>query len=73
MNEMTPIVERWLLATYTRVKSYTFRKVSTKLYNFRVPVYKGVSPHEWNDTHPLAMISAQPYKCEKFHSLKSAC
>ena len=43
MNEMKPILYRWQLAKYTTVTSFTFWKVSVKLYNFRVPVYKGVA------------------------------
>ena len=42
MNEMKPIFSGWLVGNSTSVKSFTFSKVSVKLYNFRVPVYKGV-------------------------------
>ena len=66
MNEMKPIVKR-----YTAVKRFTFWIVSVKLWNFRVPVYKGFPSHEWNDTHPLTMTAGQVYECEKFHFLKS--
>ena len=44
MNEMTPFHERWQLANYTSVKRFAFWKISAKICNFRVPVYKG-SPH----------------------------
>ena len=56
-----------------RLKIFTFCKVSAKVYNFRVPVYKGVPSHERNETHPLTMASCQVYACEKFHLLKSEC
>ena len=46
MNEVIPILWRWVLANFTMVKSFTIRIVSVKLYNFRVPVYKGV-PLPW--------------------------
>ena len=42
MNEMKPILYRWRLTKCTRVKRFTFRKVSAKICNFRVPIYKGV-------------------------------
>ena len=42
MNEMTPILWRWLLANYTSGKSFTFWKVSAKVSNFKVPVHKGI-------------------------------
>ena len=42
MNEMIPILWRWLLAKYTAVKSFTLCKVSVKPYNLRVTVYKEV-------------------------------
>ena len=51
MNEMTAIFKRWLLANYTSVKRFTFWKVSAKMCNFRVPVYKGV-PLPWMKWHP---------------------
>ena len=41
-----------------------------KLYNFRVPVYKGFPSHEWNETRPLTMIGGQIYEGEKFRFLK---
>ena len=43
IHEMIPILYQWLLAKYTSVKSFAFWNVSVNLYNFRVPVYKGVS------------------------------
>ena len=42
MKEMIPILYQWPLANYTSVKSFIFWKVSVKLCNFKVPVYKGV-------------------------------
>ena len=46
MNEMEHFIKRWLLANYTGVKRFTFWNASAKVYNFRVPVYKGV-PLTW--------------------------
>ena len=46
MNEMKPILSRWLLANHTILKNFTFWKVSFKLYKFRVPVYKGFPMNE---------------------------
>ena len=46
MNEMTPNLYRWRLAKCTSVKRFTFWKVSAKICNFRVPIYKGV-PLPW--------------------------
>ena len=51
MNKMKLIRKRWLLAKYTPVKSFAFGKLSVKLYNFRVPVYKGV-PLLWMKWNP---------------------
>ena len=51
MNEMEPILNRWLLANYASVKRFAFRKVSAKICNLRVPVYKGV-PLTWMKWHP---------------------
>ena len=51
MNEMTPILYRWRLAKCTGVKRFTFRKVSAKIFNFRVPIYKGV-PFPWMKWYP---------------------
>ena len=51
MIEMTPILYRWRLAKCTCVKRFAFRKVSAKICNFRVPVYKGV-PLTWMKWHP---------------------
>ena len=51
MNEMTPILYRWRLAKCTSVKRFTFRKVSAKICNFRVPIYKGV-PFPWMKWYP---------------------
>ena len=73
MNEMKHILSQWLLASYTTVKSFTFWKVSVKLYNFMVPFIRGFPSHEWNDTHPLTMTAGQVYDCEKFHFLKNEC
>ena len=50
-NEMTPILYRWRLAKCTSVKRFTFRKVSAKRCNFRVPIYKGV-PLPWIKWNP---------------------
>ena len=41
MNEMKPVVERWVLVNCTSLNSFTFWKVSVKLHKFRVPGYKG--------------------------------
>ena len=43
---MIPVLSRWLVANYTSVKSFAFWKVSVKVYNFRVLVYKEV-PLPW--------------------------
>ena len=51
MREMKHILEWWQLAKCTPVNSFTFRKVSAKICNFRVPVYKGV-PLPWMKWHP---------------------
>ena len=51
MHERKPFLKRWQLANYARVKRFTFWKVSAKIYNFRVPVYKGV-PLTWMKWHP---------------------
>ena len=51
MNEMKPILKRWLLANYTTVKIFVFWKVSAKMFNFSVPVYKGV-PFPWMKWNP---------------------
>ena len=61
MNEMKSIFKRWLLANYTSVKRFAFWKVSAKICNFRVPVYKGFPSHDWNDTHSLSMTASQVY------------
>ena len=66
MNEMEPILNRWLLANYTTVKSFTFRKVSAKICNFRVPVNKGVPPH-MNEMIPI--LKRQLVKCTTVKSL----
>ena len=42
MNERKHLIKRWQLANYTGVKRFTFWKVSAKICNFRVPIYKGV-------------------------------
>ena len=42
MNKRKHFRNRCLLANYTGVKRFAFRKVSGKICNFRVPVYKGV-------------------------------
>ena len=62
MNEMKPIRERWVLVNCTSLNNFTFWKVSVKLHNFWVPIYKGVFPsQEWNETHPLTMSAGQLY------------
>ena len=61
MNEMKPILERCVLANYTSLKSFTSWKLSANLCKFRVPVYKGLPSHEWNETHPLTMSAVQVY------------
>ena len=71
MDEMKHVLSRWSLSHYTTVKSFTFWKLSVKLYNFNVPVYKAFPSHEWNETHPLTMIADQLYECKKFRFLKS--
>ena len=48
---MIHIISWRLLNKYTSVKFFTFRKMSLKLYSFRVPVYKGV-PLPWRKLHP---------------------
>ena len=65
MNEMTLILYRWRLAKCTIVKRFTFRKVSAKRCNFRVPIYKGV-PLTLMKWHPsLTMTAGQVYECVK--------
>ena len=51
INEMKPILKRWLLANYTSVNGFAFWKVSAKICNFRVPVSKGV-PLPWMKWYP---------------------
>ena len=46
MNEKKHFIKRWLLANYAGVKRFSFWKASAKVYNFRVPIYKGV-PLPW--------------------------
>ena len=46
MNEMIHVFWQWLVANCTRVNSFAFWKVNGKLYNFKVPVFKGV-PLTW--------------------------
>ena len=66
MNEMKPILSRWLLQNYMTVKSFTFWKVNFQLYNFRVPVYKGLSSQvSFHDD------CWQLYYSENFHFLKN--
>ena len=65
MNEMKPFFKRWQLAKSPPVKSFRFRKISAKLCNFRVPVYKGV-PLPWMKWNPsLTMTAGQVYECVK--------
>ena len=82
MDEMKRILKRWLLAIYSSWKGFTFWKVHVELRNFRVTVYMGVPLpwikwnrgfpyHVWNNTHPVTMIAAQVYKCEKLLFVKS--
>ena len=52
-------------------ENFHLPKMSVKLYNFRVPVYKVFFSHQWNDTNPLTMIAVQVYECEIFHLLKN--
>ena len=51
MNEMIPILSWWLVANYTSVKSFAFRKMSAEVYNFSGPVHKGV-PSPWMKWNP---------------------
>ena len=64
MDEVKPILKR-------RQQGFKFWKVHLKLYNFRVPVYKGFPSHGWNEIHPLTMSGGQVYQYEKLHFLKS--
>ena len=66
MNEMKPIIKRWVLANYTSVKWFTFWKVSAKICNFRVSFIRGFPSHEWNDTHPWTMTASRVYECKSF-------
>ena len=71
MNEMKPILQRWLLAKYGTMQTFTFWKVNAKLYNIRVPFIRGFPSHEWNDTRLLTMIVGQLYEGEKFRFLQN--
>ena len=51
MNEKKPILWQKLQSNYTILKTFTISKVSFKLYNFRVSVYKGV-PFSWMKWYP---------------------
>ena len=51
MNERKLFLNRWQLANYTSLKRLTFRKVSAKICNFRVPVSKEVLL-TWMKWHP---------------------
>ena len=51
MKEMIPVLSRWLVANCTSVKSSTLQKVSVKVYNLRVPVFKEV-PLPWLKWNP---------------------
>ena len=68
MNEMKHILNisfDEMMAKYTTVKSFTFTKVSLKLYNFRVPVYKRVPLPLMKWYPPFTMTAGQVYECEK--------
>ena len=60
MNEMIPILWRWLLENFTIVKSFTFR-----------PFIRGFPSYEWNETYALTMTGCKVYYREKFHFFKS--
>ena len=67
MDEMRASIERWQVANYSSVKIFAFWKVSAKLYNYRVHVFKGVPlPRmKWNpsfndDWWPTIRVSKAP-------------
>ena len=72
MNEMEPILKRWLLANYTSVKRFAFRKVSAKICNLRVPVYKGV-PLTWMKWNPSLIDDCLSSVLEWKVSLSEKC
>ena len=51
MDEMKPVLERWVLVNCPSLNSLTFGKLSVKLHNFRVPGSKGV-PLPWMKWKP---------------------
>ena len=59
MNEMKHIIPPKLVSNTTTLKTFTFWKVSLKLYNIRVPVYKKSSSHRWNENNPSTMTTIQ--------------
>ena len=71
MNEMKPILSRWLLYNYTTVKTSTFWKLCLKPYNLGFPFIKGLSSNEWNENHTSTKISVKLYYFENFLFLKS--
>ena len=67
MNEMKPILERWLLVKYT-LDQLVF------IYpTLGFPIITWFPSHEWNEIHPLTMTTGQLYYFEIFHFLKGEC
>ena len=57
MDEMKPVLERWVVVNCPSFNSLSFGKVSVKLHNFSVP--GGLPSHGWSETHPLTMSAEQ--------------
>ena len=70
MNEMKPILKRWLLAKYTTALSEKWVLNYTTL---RFPFMKGFPSYEWNETHALTVTGGEAYQCENFCFLKCEC
>ena len=70
---LKPILKRSLVAKYTTVKSFIFKKWGLNNTNFGFRFIKRLPSHEWNDAHLLKMTAGQVYECEKFHFLQSKC
>ena len=72
MDEVKIIILRWVQTQYRCLKSFTFLKVHLKLYNFRVPVYKGV-PLLWMKWNPSFNDECRPSVLVWTVSLSDKC
>ena len=54
-------------------KASLAQKWVLKHKNLGFPFIKGLSPHEFNENHPLTMTPGQLYEWKKFRFLKSEC